>query len=107
MTAVANDYGYDDVYARMVQAAGRKGDMLIALSTSGNSVNILRAIEQARQCGMTVTGLTGAEGGKMRSLCDFLFRVPSLDTPRIQEGHILIGHILCALIEESCFPRRM
>lgn len=103
VTAVANDFGYDAVYARMVEAAGRPGDVLVAISTSGNSPNILHAIEAARKAGVTVIGLTGATGGKMAGLCDILLNVPSTDTPRIQESHILIGHIICALVEEKLF----
>lgn len=104
ITAVANDYSYDVVYSRMVQAAGRKGDILFAISTSGNSKNILAAIEQGRKAGMVVVGMTGESGGKMNTLCDFMLKSPSVDTPRIQETHILMGHILCQLIEEGLFP---
>ncbi|MFM9008904.1 MAG: D-sedoheptulose 7-phosphate isomerase [Bacteroidota bacterium] len=104
MTAVANDYSYDVVYSRMVEAAGRKGDVLIGLSTSGNSGNVVKALETARELGMVCIGLTGDGGGKMAELCDIIINVPSKDTPRIQECHILIGHILCQLIEESLFP---
>lgn len=103
VTAVGNDYGYDEVYRRMVEAAGRKGDILFAISTSGNSENVLRAIAQARIQGMTVVAMTGESGGKMANLCDYLLNVPSSDTPRIQESHILIGHILCQLIEDGLF----
>jgi D-sedoheptulose 7-phosphate isomerase len=103
LTAVANDYGFDEVYARMVKAAGRKGDMLVAISTSGNSPNILKAIEAAKLQGMTVVGMTGESGGKMANLCDILLNVPSSDTPRIQEAHILIGHIICERIESELF----
>jgi D-sedoheptulose 7-phosphate isomerase len=99
LTAVANDYGYEMVYARMVQAAGRPGDVLVALSTSGNSPNILKAIEVAHQQGMTVIGMTGQTGGKMAETCDILLNLPSTDTPRIQEAHILVGHILCQVVE--------
>lgn len=99
VTAVANDYGYDAVYARMVQAAGRPGDVLVALSTSGNSPNILNAVTAAKEKGMTVIGFTGASGGRMAEACDVLLNVPSSDTPRIQEAHILLGHILCAYVE--------
>jgi D-sedoheptulose 7-phosphate isomerase len=88
----------------MVQAAGRKGDILFAISTSGNSKNILAAIEQGRKAGMVVVGMTGESGGKMNTLCDFMLKSPSMDTPRIQETHILMGHILCQLIEEGLFP---
>jgi D-sedoheptulose 7-phosphate isomerase len=103
VTAVANDYGYDAVYARMVQAAGKPGDVLVAISTSGNSTNILKAIEMAREKGMRVIGFTGETGGKMTTLCDLLLNVPATDTPRIQEAHILIGHIVCQWVEEVMF----
>lgn len=103
VTAVANDYGYDDVFARMTEAAGRPGDVLVAISTSGNSSNILKAIAAARKQEMTVIGMTGASGGKMREQCQVLLNVPSTDTPRIQEAHILIGHIVCDLIEQALF----
>jgi D-sedoheptulose 7-phosphate isomerase len=103
LTAVANDYGYDHVFARMVEAAGRPGDVLVAISTSGNSVSILNAIEKARTQGMSVVGFTGAGGGRMAGLCDVLLNVPSGDTPRIQESHILIGHILCQIVEKEIF----
>ena len=103
VTAVANDYGYDEVFARMTEAAGRKGDVLAAFSTSGNSPNILKAIEKAKDQGMTVVGFTGATGGKMAGLCDVLLNVPSADTPRIQESHILIGHIICDVVEREMF----
>jgi D-sedoheptulose 7-phosphate isomerase len=105
VTAVANDYGYDDVYARMVEAAGRSGDVLVAISTSGNSPNILKAIDKARGAGMKIVGMTGATGGKMNSICDILLNVPSSDTPRIQESHILIGHIICEIIEKELFTQ--
>lgn len=104
LTAVANDYSYNEVYARMVKGMGRKGDVLVAISTSGNSGNILRAIEEAKACGMVIVGLTGGSGGKMADLCDHLLNVPSSDTPRIQEVHILLGHILCELTEARLFP---
>jgi D-sedoheptulose 7-phosphate isomerase len=103
VTAVANDFGYDEVFARMTEAMGRPDDVLIAFSTSGNSPNILKAIEAARKQGMKVVGLTGATGGKMADLCDVLLNVPSTDTPRIQESHIMIGHILCEWVEEEMF----
>jgi D-sedoheptulose 7-phosphate isomerase len=99
LTAIANDYGYDEVFAREVAAHGREGDVLLALSTSGSSPNILRAIEAAREKRMTVIGLTGESGGKMRDLCDVCLHVPSSSTPRIQECHILIGHTICELLE--------
>ena len=103
LTAVANDYGYNEIFARMVQAAGRSSDLLIAISTSGNSPNILKAIEAARQQHMQVIGFTGAQGGKMSALCDVLLNMPSDHTPRIQECHILVGHILCELVEKDLF----
>lgn len=103
LTAVANDYGYDQVFSRMVEAAGRRGDMLVAISTSGNSPGILLAAEKARTIGMTVVALTGAGGGKLAGMCDLLLNVPSTDTPRIQEAHILIGHICCAIVEQELF----
>lgn len=103
VTAVGNDYGYDEIFARMTEAAGRPGDVLVAISTSGNSPSILRAIERARLRGMVVVGMTGQSGGKMRDLCDVLLNVPSAETPRIQESHILIGHILCETVEREMF----
>lgn len=105
LTAVGNDYSFDVVYSRMLEASGRKGDVLIAISTSGNSANILNAIDKAKLLGMTVIGFTGQEGGKMKNVCDILLNVPSKDTPRIQESHIMIGHIICELIEKNLFPR--
>jgi D-sedoheptulose 7-phosphate isomerase len=100
LTAIGNDYGYDEVFAREVEAHGRQGDVLFALSTSGNSRNVVRAIETARDKQMTVVGLTGEHGGKMRDLCDVCLCVPSRSTPRIQECHILIGHTICELVEQ-------
>jgi D-sedoheptulose 7-phosphate isomerase len=104
MTAVANDYGYEATYARMVEAAGRTGDILVGISTSGNSPNVVRAIQKAKEIGMLTVGFTGKDGGKMKDICDIMIYVPSVDTPRIQEAHILIGHIICQLIEEEMFP---
>lgn len=106
VTAVANDYGYQHVFSRMVEASGKKNDILVALSTSGNSDNINLAIQKANKLGMTVIGFTGAGGGKMKNLCHFLLNVPSSDTPRIQESHILLGHILCEQIEKTLFPKQ-
>ena len=103
MTAVANDYSYDVVYSRLVKGMGKPGDVLIALSTSGNSVNIIKALEQAQQIGMVTVSFTGETGGKMRQLSDYLINVPSTDTPRIQETHIMIGHIICQMTEEQLF----
>lgn len=103
ITAVANDYGYDVVYSRMVKGMGKPGDVLIGLSTSGNSVNIIKAMEQAKEIGMITACFTGETGGKMKTLCDYLINVPSTDTPRIQEAHITIGHTICQLVEEQLF----
>lgn len=104
LTAVANDYSFDDVYARMTKAAGRKDDILIGISTSGNSENVIRAINQANELKMTTIGFTGLSGGKLADLCDICIRVPSANTARIQEAHILIGHIICELVENKIFP---
>jgi len=101
MTAVGNDYGYDVVFERMVEAMGRKGDVLVAISTSGNSPNIVKAVEKANQIGMITIGMTGSKGGKLKELCSILLNVPSDNTPRIQESHILIGHVLCEWVEET------
>jgi D-sedoheptulose 7-phosphate isomerase len=105
LTAVANDYSYDTVYARMLDASGNEGDILIAISTSGNSTNILKAIETAKKKGMFVIGFTGETGGKMKNLCDYLFNVPSSDTPRIQEAHITLAHIICEWVEKELFGK--
>ncbi|MBT5274269.1 MAG: D-sedoheptulose 7-phosphate isomerase [Flavobacteriales bacterium] len=104
MTAVANDYGYEETYARMVEASGRKGDVLVGISTSGNSPNVVKAMQNAKEIGMVTVGFTGSKGGKMKEICDIMIQVPSDDTPRIQEVHILVGHIICQLIEEEMFP---
>ena len=104
MTAVANDYGYEATYARMVEATGRKGDILVGISTSGNSPNVVKAIQKAKEIGMTTVGFTGKNGGEMRDICDIMICAPSDDTPRIQEAHILVGHIICQLIEQEMFP---
>jgi len=103
LTAVGNDYGFEEVYARQLAGLGDSRDVFIGISTSGNSPNILRALEECREQGLTRIGLTGGSGGKMAQLCDILVNVPSSDTPRIQEGHILIGHIVCGLVEEMLF----
>jgi len=104
LTAVANDYGYELVYARLLQGIGNKGDVLVGLSTSGNSANIMKALETAKKKGLISIAFTGASGGKMRDLCDILINVPSSDTPRIQESHILAGHIICQLVESALYP---
>lgn len=103
LTAIGNDYGYEKLFARQVQALGRAGDVLVAYSTSGRSPNILRALEAARAGGVTTVGFTGNRGGPMPELCDVLLAVPSADTPKIQEGHLVLGHILCGLVERSMF----
>ncbi len=105
LTAVANDYSYHEIFARLLRGAGKKGDVLIGLSTSGNSPNIIRAFEVAREMGITTVALTGETGGKMKPLSDFLLNVPSSDTPRIQESHIMLGHIICEHVESTLFPR--
>lgn len=105
LTAIGNDYGYDYTFARQVEALGRAGDVLVAISTSGNSPNILRAAEAARARGVRVLGFTGRGGGKLAPLSDICFRMPSDETPRIQEGHEVVGHLLCALIEAGMHPR--
>jgi D-sedoheptulose 7-phosphate isomerase len=105
LTAVANDYGYDVVYARLVEGICSEGDVLIGLSTSGNSPNIVSAFAKAREKGIITIGMTGESGGEMRSLSDILINIPSTDTPRIQESHIMIGHILCELTEQILFDR--
>ncbi len=105
LTAVANDYSYDMIYARLLQGIGNAGDILVGLSTSGNSTNIIKAFEVARQKGMITIGFTGVTGGEMKKLSDLLLNVPSADTPRIQECHMLLGHIICELVEEKLFPK--
>ncbi|WP_104638299.1 D-sedoheptulose 7-phosphate isomerase [Helicobacter bizzozeronii] len=101
LTAIANDYGYDWVFARQVEALGQKGDCFVGISTSGNSANILLALQKAQELGLSTLGLSGRGGGKMRALCDFNLIVPSTDTPRIQEMHILLIHMLCDQIERA------
>lgn len=105
VTAVANDYSYDVIFSRMIQAQGHKGDVLFGLSTSGNSKNVVLAMEQAKEKGMKIIALTGQGGGKMKELSDVLLDVPSKDTPRIQECHIMIGHIICEMVEKTIFPK--
>jgi D-sedoheptulose 7-phosphate isomerase len=106
LTAVANDYGYDVVYSRIINGTGRAGDVLIGLSTSGNSVNIVNAMTAAKELGMITVGFTGEGGGKMKEISDHLVNVPSDDTPRIQETHITVGHIICQLVEEKLFNKK-
>ena len=107
LTAVANDYGYDLVYARLIDGIGETGDILVGLSTSGNSANIVKAFEAAKAKKMITIGFTGISGGQMKPLSDFILNVPSSDTPRIQESHIMIGHIICQLVEEKFFDPKL
>lgn len=106
LTAVANDYAYDEVYARMLKASGQKGDVIVGISTSGNSKNVIKAFEIAKQKGISVVALTGEGGGEMGKMADILLAVPSKDTPRIQECHIMIGHIVCEMVEKALFPKQ-
>ena len=101
LTAVANDYGYDEVFARQVEGLGRSGDVLIGISTSGNSANVVKAALKARDTGMHTIAFTGEGGGKLKDICDITFAVPSIVTARIQEMHIMVGHIICELVEEE------
>ena len=101
ITCISNDYSFDEVFARQVQGLGRAGDVLLAISTSGNSRNVIRAAEEARAAGISVIGLLGREGGALKELCDVAIVVPSQVTARIQESHILIGHTLCGMIEQQ------
>lgn len=103
LTAIGNDYGYEKLFARQVQAHGQKGDVFIGYSTSGQSPNVLLAFKEARSRGLICIGLTGNRGGPMRELCDYCLEVPSSDTPKIQEGHLVLGHILCGLVERAIF----
>ena len=107
LTAVANDYSFDDVYSRLVKAFGKTGDILIGLSTSGNSVNIINAFIAAKKLGMKTIAFTGKDGGKLKLIADYLINVPSSDTPRIQESHIMIGHIICEIVESNMFPKQI
>ncbi|MDH6592545.1 D-sedoheptulose 7-phosphate isomerase [Variovorax sp. TBS-050B] len=103
LTAIGNDYGYEKLFARQVQALGQNGDVFIGYSTSGASPNVLRAFEEARSRGLVCIGMTGSRGGPMRLLCDHLLEVPAGETPKIQEGHLVLGHILCGLVENAMF----
>jgi D-sedoheptulose 7-phosphate isomerase len=103
LTAVSNDYGYENVFARQVQALGSKGDVFIGYSTSGRSPNVLRALEEARKKGIVCIGLTGSRGGPLRELCDHLLEVPTDTTAKVQVGHLILGHILCGLVESTIF----
>ncbi len=105
VTAVANDYSYDVIFSRLVKAMGRKGDVLIGLSTSGNSANVIKALEVANEIGMVTVAFTGETGGKMKDAAKYLVNIPSKDTPRIQECHMILGHTICELVEIELFPK--
>ncbi len=105
LTAVANDYGYDLIYSRMIDGACKPGDVLVGISTSGNSTNICNAFRKAKELGVITVAMTGETGGKMKEMADYLLNVPSTDTPRIQESHIMMGHIICEIVEAKMFPR--
>lgn len=105
ITAIGNDYGYEKLFARQIQANGVEGDMFMGISTSGNSANVVEALKECKEKGIITVGLTGEKGGKMAELCDYCIKVPSNETPRIQESHILIGHIICAVVEEAIFGK--
>ena len=103
ITAIGNDYGYDKLFSRQIQAQGSAGDVFIGISTSGNSANLVEALRMCGQKGIKTIGLTGFTGGEMDSMCDLCIKVPSGETPRRQESHILIGHIICCIVEEKLF----
>ncbi len=105
LTAVANDYSFDQIYSRLIVGIGQEGDVLIGISTSGNSENILKAIETAKEKKMITVGFTGESGGRLKTKSDYLVNIPSTDTPRIQECHIMVGHIICQLVEEKLYPQ--
>ena len=105
LTAVANDYGYDLIYSRMIDGACHPGDVLVGISTSGNSKNICNAFRKAKELGVITVAMTGASGGEMKEMADYLLNVPSSDMPRIQESHIMLGHIICEIVEAQLFPR--
>ena len=103
LTAVANDYSYDDVFSRQVEGLGKEGDILIGISTSGNSKNVINAIKKGKEMGIETIGFSGRNGGKMKELCDICICVPSDSTPRIQEAHITVGHVICEIVEREMF----
>lgn len=105
LTAVANDYSYDVIYSRLLEGLAKKGDVLVGISTSGNSKNIVKAFEIAESMGVTTIAFTGEKGGQMKSMANYVINVPSNTTPRIQESHILVGHIICELVEENIFGK--
>lgn len=106
LTAIGNDYGYERLFERQVQALGRKGDVFLGISTSGNSPNVLAALRQARAMGIYTIGMTGQSGGAMNEFCNVCLRMPSPETPKVQEGHITVGHIICGLVEATIFPQK-
>ena len=105
LTAVANDYDFNIIYARLIDGIADSGDILVGLSTSGNSENIFKAFEKAKEKNMITIGFTGESGGKLKAVCNYIINIPSTDTPRIQESHILVGHIICQLVEEKYFAK--
>lgn len=105
LTAIGNDYGYEKLFSRQIEANGQPGDVFIGISTSGNSKNVVNALLAAKEIGITTVGFTGESGGQMKEICDFCLCMPSRETPRIQEGHILMGHIICAVVEEAIFGK--
>jgi D-sedoheptulose 7-phosphate isomerase len=106
LTAIGNDYGYEQIFRRQLEANGRPGDVFIGISTSGNSPNVLAALQCAQELGVVAVGLTGQGGVKMRAFCDYCIQVPSMSTPRIQESHIMLGHIICGIVEGTLFDER-
>ena len=106
LTAIGNDYGYERVFSRQIQALAQNGDCFLAISTSGNSKNVIEAINEAKQKSVFTIGLTGQTGGQMATLCDICLKMPSMETPKVQEGHILVAHIICGLVESLMFPRQ-
>lgn len=107
ITAIGNDYGYEKLFERQIQANGVEGDVFIGITTSGNSPNIIKALEECKRKNITTVGLTGETGGKIADICDYCIKVPSKETPRIQEAHIMIGHIICAIVEKELFKREV
>ena len=106
LTAIGNDYGFENIFARQIEAVGASGDLLFCYSTSGNSKNILKAIETAKEMNICVVGMTGLREGKMEMVCDFLIQVPSINTPHIQEGHLIAGHAICAAVEQQVLKKQ-
>ena len=106
LTAIGNDYGYDQIFRRQLEANGKKGDVFIGISTSGNSPNVITALQCAQELGIVAVGLTGQGGVKMQAFCDYCIKVPSMSTPRIQESHIMLGHIICGIVEGTLFEEQ-